>query len=197
MDITGDTSSGFSMRKCFKVSMSASEGLGKVHVITGPGKGKTTAAFGLAMRAAGHGIAVCIIQFMKTGETTGETIAAKRVRGIEVRQFGTGRFVDLKKPSGKDRRIAQEALQYARTKFESGDCQMVILDEVNTAVSYGLISISDVLEAVKSRKEGIEVVLTGRDAPLEFIEYADYVSVIDSWKHPFDEGLRARKGVEW
>lgn len=184
------------MRKSFKVSMSTPEGLGKVHVITGPGKGKTTAAFGLAMRAAGHGLAVCIIQFMKTGETTGETVAAKRVPGIEVRQFGTGKFLDQKKPSVEDRRMAHEALQYARTKLEGG-CEMVILDEVNTAVSFGLISKFDVLKAVKSRKEGVEVVLTGRDAPLEFIEYADYVSVIDSWKHPFDEGLRARKGVEW
>lgn len=197
MDTPGDTSSGFSMRKCFKVSMSASEGLGKVHVITGPGKGKTTAAFGLAMRAAGHGLKVCVIQFMKTGETTGEVMAAKGVRGIEVQQFGTGKFVDLRKPSAEDRRLAREALQYARAKLESGDCQMVVLDEVSTAVSYGLISKSDVLEAMKSRREGVEVVLTGRDAPLEIIEYADYVSVIDSWKHPFDEGVSARKGIEW
>jgi cob(I)alamin adenosyltransferase len=114
-----------------------------------------------------------------------------------VRQFGTGRFVDLKNPSAEDRRTANEALEFVRGRLKDGDCQMVVLDEVSTAVSFGLIAGSEVLQAVKTRREGVEVVMTGRDAPLEFIEYADYVSVIDSWKHPFDEGLKARKGVEW
>lgn len=172
-------------------------GLGKVHVITGPGKGKTTAAFGLAMRAAGHGYRVCIVQFMKTGETTGELIAARSIEGIEVLQFGTGRFVEKGSPSEEDRRVVLSALSAARERLEGGLCQMVVLDEVNVAVSMGLVGAEEVLGILRSRREGTEVVLTGRDAPREFIEFADYVSVIDNAKHPYDRGARARKGVEW
>lgn len=176
--------------------MSAS-GLGKVHVITGPGKGKTTAAFGLAMRAAGHGFRVCVIQFMKTGETTGELVSARRVEGIEVLQFGTGRFVDKGAPSEEDREAARAAVAAAGERLRGGSCQMVVLDEVNVAVSMGLVSVDDVLSLLRSRKAGVEVVLTGRDAPQEFVDAADYVSVIEKAKHPYDTGTKARRGVEW
>lgn len=172
-------------------------GLGKVHVITGPGKGKTTAAFGLAMRAAGHGYRVCVIQFMKTGETTGEVIAARQVEGIEVLQFGTGRFVRSEGPEEGDIRAARDALSTARERLSGGACKMVVMDEVNVAVSLGLLGAPEVLEAVSARAPDTEVVLTGRDSPAEFIEAADYVSVMESPKHPFDRGERARKGVEW
>lgn len=171
--------------------------LGKVHVITGPGKGKTTAAFGLAMRAAGHGYRICVVQFMKTGETTGEVIAARRIEEMEVLQFGTGRFIRSEGPGDDDLRAARDALSAARDRLSGGACRMVVLDEVNVAVSLGLLSASEVLEAVSSRASGTEVVLTGRDAPAEFVEAADYVSVIESVKHPFERGARARKGVEW
>jgi cob(I)alamin adenosyltransferase len=177
--------------------MADSDGFGKVHVITGPGKGKTTAAFGLAMRAAGHGYRVCVIQFLKTGETTGEVIAAGQLEGIEVLQFGTGRFIRSEGPGEDDLRAARDAFSAAREKLSGGACRMVVLDEVNVAVTLGLLSASEVLEAVSSRASGTEVVLTGRDAPAEFVEAADYVSVIENAKHPFERGERARKGVEW
>lgn len=177
--------------------MTSGEGLGKVHVITGPGKGKTTAAFGLAMRAAGHGYRVCVIQFLKTGETTGELIASRRVEGIEVVQFGTGEFVAPGEPTEADLRAAREALAAAGERLAKRSCQLLVLDEVNVAVSLGLVSASDVLRVLRSRAPGTEVVLTGRDAPAEFVEYADYVSVIDAVKHPFEAGTEARKGVEW
>lgn len=177
--------------------MTSGEGLGKVHVITGPGKGKTTAAFGLAMRAAGHGYRICIVQFMKTGETTGELLAARRIGGIEVVQFGTGRFVDRANPSEEDRRAATDALAAARERLAGGSCRMIVLDEVNVAVSMGLLRASEVLGILKSRGPGVEVVLTGRDAPDEFVEYADYVSVVGDAKHPYRSGTRSRKGVEW
>lgn len=170
---------------------------GKVHVITGPGKGKTTAAFGLALRAAGHGIRVCIVQFMKTGESTGEAISVRRIPEIELVQFGTGRFVDPKKVSSEDIDCARKALEHARKALESGRCGLLILDEVNVAASFGLLQPKEVIELLGSRGKGVEVVLTGRNAPLEFIDYADYVSVIDSWKHPFDKGAEPRKGIEW
>lgn len=171
--------------------------LGKVHVLTGPGKGKTTAAFGLAMRAAGHGLKVCIIQFMKAGETTGEVISARRGSGIDVLQFGTGRFMDSKNVSAEDRQRAREGFERAKAALSEGRYHMVVLDEINTAVSFGLLSVDEVIDALKSRKKGVEVVLTGRDAPPAFVELADYVSVVESRKHPFEEGTRARKGVEW
>jgi cob(I)alamin adenosyltransferase len=175
----------------------SAEGLGKVHVITGPGKGKTTAAFGLALRAAGHGYRVCVIQFMKTGETTGELLAARHVEGIEVVQFGTGRFVKVGAPSDEDRRAALAAMAAARERLQGGACQMVVLDEVNVAASMGLVTPDEVLALLRSRRTGTEVVLTGRDAPEEFVKFADYVSVIEKAKHPFDKGAKARKGVEW
>lgn len=177
--------------------MTSGEGLGKVHVITGPGKGKTTSAFGLAMRAAGHGYRVCVVQFLKTGETTGEYVAAGRVGNIEVVQFGTGRFVRPGRMADDDIAAARAGLAEAASRLASGSCDMMILDEVNVAASIGLFRAEEVIDLLKVRPLGTEVVLTGRNAPKEFVEYADYVSVIESVKHPFESGSAARRGVEW
>lgn len=171
--------------------------LGRVHLLTGPGKGKTTGAFGLALRAAGHGLRVCIIQFMKTGMTTGESVAVRRIREIQVHQFGTGRFVDSKKITDGDRRFASDAFALMKSHLSEPECDLLILDEINLAVSFKLIDPEEVLDALRSRRPGIEVVLTGRNAPQEFIDYADYVSYVDDRKHPFREGLKAREGIEW
>jgi len=177
--------------------MTSGDGLGRVHVITGQGKGKTTAAFGLAMRAAGHGYRVCIVQFIKMGGTTGEFLAAERFENIEVLQFGAGGFVKPGSPTGDDIRAAESALVEARERMSNGSYHLVVLDEVNVAVSIGLLSVEAVLAAVKARSPETEVVLTGRDAPKEILDHADYVSVIEKAKHPFDNGLEARKGIEW
>lgn len=177
--------------------MTTGDHLGKVHVITGPGKGKTTAAFGLAMRAAGHGYRVCVIQFMKTGETTGELLAASSLGNLEVLQYGTGRFVNPGGPTEEDTRAARAALEAARGRVAGAACQLLVLDEVNVAASMGLVTVAEVMSVLKSRPGGIEVVLTGRDAPREFVDYADYVSVIENVKHPFDAGAEARRGIEW
>lgn len=171
--------------------------LGKVHVITGPGKGKTTSAFGVAMRAAGHGLKVCIVQFLKTGGSTGEVVSSRRILEINVKQFGTGKFLDPKRPSEDDKQRAREALEYVKSVIAKGGCAVLILDEVNVAASFGLVDPREVIDALRSRGAGIEVVLTGRNAPREFVEYADYVSVVESLKHPYDKGLKPRKGVEW
>ena len=177
--------------------MTNAKELGKLHVITGLGKGKTTAAFGLAMRASGHGLRVCIIQFMKTGETTGEALAAKRLKNIEIAQFGTGNFVNPKRVTKADMAPALEAMDYLKRRVARGGFDILILDEVNVAASLGLVKPEEVLKIVQSRGKGIEVVLTGRDAPDEFIKAADYVSVIANRKHPYSKGLRPREGVEW
>ncbi len=176
--------------------MTAARSLGLVHVITGPGKGKTTAAFGLAMRAAGHGLRVCVIQFMKTGQSTGEFSSAERL-GIRIVQFGTGRFIGKAGPTTDDRAAAAEAMAEANRLLSSGECDLLVLDEVNTAVHFGMVKAQTVLEAVRSRRQGVEVVLTGRNAPTEFIEAADYVSSIDNVKHPYEKGQNAREGIEW
>jgi cob(I)alamin adenosyltransferase len=177
--------------------MATGVSLGRVHVITGPGKGKTTAAFGLAMRAAGHGLRVCIIQFMKSGETTGEVIAAEQLKKIRVAQFGTGSFVGSGSVTEKDRRSASKAVEYARKQATGGKCDLLVLDEVNVAVFFGLVKAEEVIDLLEARSDGVEVILTGRNAPEEFVQYADYVSHIDTVKHPFDRGQSARKGVEW
>ena len=177
--------------------MTSGDGPGRVHVVTGPGKGKTTAAFGLAMRAAGHGLRVCVIQFMKSGGTTGELLAAERLGNIEVLQFGADGFVRPGSPAEEHVSAAEGALVEARGRMSSGSYHLVVLDEVNVAVSVGLLSADAVLEAVRARSPGTEVVLTGRDAPKAFMDMADYVSVIEKAKHPFDQGIEARKGVEW
>ncbi len=171
--------------------------LGKIHVITGPGKGKTTAAFGLAMRAAGHGLRVCIVQFMKTGETTGEVIAAKRLKRLEIVQFGTGRFVDPKHIVDADRAAAHDALEYVRRRISARGCDILILDEVNVAAAFGLVKAREVLEVIGKRGVGVEVIMTGRNAPEELIDAADYVSSVSEMKHPFAKGLKPRKGIEW
>lgn len=171
--------------------------LGRVHVITGPGKGKTTAAFGLALRAAGHGLKVCIVQFMKTGETTGEVIAVRDIEGIKVAQFGTGKFLGSSAASDDDLRSAGKAVSCAKRMASSGRCDLLILDEVNVAAFFGLVSEKEILDVLESRVDGVEVVMTGRSAPDAFVQYADYVSYIDTVKHPFENGLSARKGIEW
>jgi len=177
--------------------MSKKGGPALVHVITGPGKGKTTAAFGMALRALGQGFRVCIVQFMKTGEVTGEVLASKRLPGLTVKQFGTGNFMDSKNWTDADRSCAMDALRFARKELESGDCDVLVLDEVNPAVYFGLLDADDVLSLIDSKKGGVEIVLTGRNAPKEFIGRADYVSLIEEVKHPYKTGTVARKGIEW
>jgi len=171
--------------------------LGRVHVITGPGKGKTTAAFGLGLRAAGHDLRVCIVQFMKSGMTTGEAVSVERIPNIRLYQHGTGRFVDPKKPSEDDRQCAKEAIARVKELLKANTCDMLIMDEVNLAATIGLVDSAEILSLLCARRPGIEVVLTGRDAPQEFVDFADYVSYIDDMKHPFRKGETAREGIEW
>jgi cob(I)alamin adenosyltransferase len=106
-------------------------------------------------------------------------------------------FVDPDNITDEDRKVALEALAQATTMLKTKGCQMLILDEVNVAISYGLVSLKDVLKLIEARAAGVELVLTGRDAPAELIEMADYVSVIESPKHPYQKGTDARRGVEY
>jgi cob(I)alamin adenosyltransferase len=171
--------------------------LGLVHVYTGEGKGKTTAALGLAMRAWGHGLRVCIVQFMKFGEDYGEIIALRKMEGIEVFQFGCDHLVTKDSIKQEDRDVAARALEFAKGLFSSNDFDVIVLDEINVAMYFGLISPEAVMEMVRGRREGIEVVMTGRNAPKTVLDEADLVTRMVAEKHPYDEGVIARKGVEY
>jgi len=170
---------------------------GLIQVYTGPGKGKTTAALGLALRAAGHGLKVHIVQFMKGWPHYGELVSVERLPNITIRQFGRPQFVDKESPDPEDFRLAREALAHARQVILSGECDVLILDEINVALNLGLIELSDVLSLLEEKPERVELVLTGRNAPLEIVRRADLVTEMLDIKHPYYEGIKGRQGIEF
>ncbi|MEO0005633.1 MAG: cob(I)yrinic acid a,c-diamide adenosyltransferase [candidate division WOR-3 bacterium] len=167
-----------------------------VQVYTGDGKGKTTAAFGLALRAAGHNWRVLVVQFMKGDSGYGEVVAAKYVPGLEVRQFGLKTFVEKGNPKAEDLALAREGLNFARSAINSGKYQLVILDEINVAVDYGLLPLEEVLSLCQECPSDVELVLTGRGAKAQLLEIADLVSEIKEIKHPFQKGVVNRVGID-
>jgi cob(I)alamin adenosyltransferase len=171
------------------------ESLGLVQVYTGGGKGKTTAALGLAMRAAGHGLEVAIVQFMKLWDY-GEIKSIRRL-GIDLFRYGTKEFVDPKYPSPVDFEEANKALSKAEELIEKGNYDLLILDEINVAIDFKLIPLKRVVELLDKKPDNLEVVLTGRNCPEQLIERADLVSSIDEVKHPYRRGLKARKGIDF
>lgn len=170
---------------------------GYVQVYTGNGKGKTTAALGLAFRAAGHGFKTYIAQFLK-GQPTGEIEAAKRLAPlIRIEQFGREGFITVKDgPGDEDVSRAAEGLALAREAMLSGEYRIVVLDEVNTAVHFKILPEADVLALIDLRPAAVELVLTGRYAPASFIDRADLVTEMTEIKHYFSRGVKAREGIE-
>jgi cob(I)alamin adenosyltransferase len=168
-----------------------------IQVYTGAGKGKTTAAFGQALRAIGHGWNVLVIQFMKGDPTYGEVIAAKQLGNLELVQSGLPTFVEKGNPSVEDLRLAREGFELARTAVRSGTYQMLILDEINVAVDYGLLKLQDVLDLVRICPSSIELILTGRYAHAQLIEVADLVSEVREIKHPYMKGIVSREGIDY
>lgn len=169
---------------------------GLVQVYTGDGKGKTTSALGLALRAVGRGLKVYMIQFLK-GEDTGERHAALRLAPeFTIRRFGRCGFVRKGQPDPHDVAQAQEALALARQLIGSGAYDLVILDEINVALYFELLSVAEVLDVLQSRPPHVEVVLTGRYAPPEIIAAADLVTEMKNIKHYYERGIPAREGIE-
>ncbi len=166
-----------------------------IQVYTGDGKGKTTAALGLALRAAGAGRKVYICQFLK-GKYYCELASLKKFRNIKVEQFGTRCFI-RKAPTEKDAALAKKALDSAGRIIKRGKCDILILDELNVALSLGLLELKDVLKFIKTAPREIELVITGRNAPPAIIKLADLVSEIKEVKHYFQKGVKARKGIEF
>ena len=168
---------------------------GFVQVYTGDGKGKTTAAIGVAVRAAGAGLRVLLIQFLKAGVYSECAGLARLDDVVEVRQYGTGRFV-REKPSPAEIRAAQEGLRDAREALDGQAYDVVILDEAVTAVSLGLFPLRSLLGVIGSRPGTVELVLTGRGAPPALVEAADLVTEMVPVKHYYDRGIPARRGIE-
>ena len=172
-------------------------GLGLIQVITGDGKGKTTSAMGLAMRAIGHGYKVIMVQFMKGQINYGELETAKKLENFDIIQFGRPDFVDKDKPAEIDIKLAQDGLEHAWEIIIGKECDMLILDEINVALDWRLIKLGDVEDLIESKPENMELVLTGRYAHPRLIELADHVSEVREIKHPYQKGIMARKGIEF
>ncbi len=168
-----------------------------MQVYTGDGKGKTTAAFGLALRAIGRGLKVYIIQFIKGGFDYGELYIIDKLPNLKLKAFGRGKFVTEKPAEKEDVKLAEEALALAKKVVKSGEYDIVILDEINVALNLGLIKTEKVVELLKNKPKHVELVLTGRYAPKEILEIADLVTEMKEVKHPFNRGTHARKGIEY
>ena len=175
----------------------SSIGKGYVQVYTGNGKGKTTAALGLAFRAMGYGLKTYIGQFMK-GQKYSELDAVKMVSDfITVEQYGKKNFTYVKDtPDPEDVEMAKTGLVKARTAMLSGKYNIIILDEINTAYFFHLITIDEMLKFITEKPDGVELVFTGRYAPKELIDAADLVTEMVEVKHYYKKGITSRKGIE-
>lgn len=168
---------------------------GQVQVYTGEGKGKTTAALGLTLRAVGSGLKVYIGHVMKKGEY-GEMVALKRLGdSVTAEQFGTGKFV-RGKPDAEDIASAHRGLDAVRAAMLSGAYDLVIADEINVAAALGMLTEQDLLNLIKDRPHQVELVLTGRGAPETVVAAADLVTEMRAVKHYYEKGIQARKGIE-
>ncbi|MFC2143429.1 cob(I)yrinic acid a,c-diamide adenosyltransferase [Candidatus Aenigmatarchaeota archaeon] len=197
-----------------KVRKKTTNEMGLIHVYTGDGKGKSTASFGLALRAIGHGYKAYVIQFMKGGRFFGELITAEKYlkRKLLFAQFGQSAPFekDIRKgklkpnkelflPLEDDQQISQNALKFAEKIIKSKKYGLIVLDEINVAISMGHLKIEDVLKIMMSKPKNVELVLTGRNAPESIKDAADYVNEIIKIKHPFDKKKKivGRRGVEY
>jgi len=170
---------------------------GLIQVYTGNGKGKTTAALGLALRAAGHRFKVLIIQFLKGGIAYGELKSAKKLSPfLTIAPVGRECFVDKKNPHPLDRRWAEKGWKLAQESIRSEKYQMVILDEINVAVKYGLVPLEELLVLMKNKPKNVELILTGRWARREVLRRADLVTEMREVKHYYHKGIESRVGIE-
>lgn len=186
-----------------------------IQIYTGDGKGKTTAAFGLSMRAVGHGLTVAVIQFMKGSTYSGEIEVAKKI-GIEVYQFGRtcphqekirvgemvcqecGQcWVGLNGIIEEDYESAKQGWELAKKMVEDKRCDVLILDEINNTFRYQLLDPKEIAMWLETIPQALEVVLTGREAPLEIQANAHLISEITAIKHPYNQGIHARRGIEY
>jgi cob(I)alamin adenosyltransferase len=170
---------------------------GLVQVFTGNGKGKTTAALGTIIRAAGHGLRVFIIFFMKGNYKYGEYSTLSRLPNVATANFGFRSLTDPANLKPEEIEQARLALATAREAVLSGNYDLVVLDEVNVALGFNLIKLDEVIKLIRDKPPSVELILTGRYADARIIELADLVTEMVKVKHPFDKGIKARKGIEY
>jgi cob(I)alamin adenosyltransferase len=176
------------------------ENEGLVIVYTGKGKGKTTAALGMALRAIGHDHTICMIQFIKGSWHYGEMSSSKRLEPeFELTAVGKGfvGILDDKTPKEVHQNIAKEAIEIAKQKILSEKYNIVILDEINYAVNLGLVDLDDVLNLIRTKPKNVTLVLTGNHVKQQVIDAADLVTEMREIKHPFQKGIRAKKGIDF
>jgi cob(I)alamin adenosyltransferase len=173
-------------------------GPGRIQVFTGEGKGKTTAALGLAVRAIGRGLKVFMVQFLKAPNTSGEHMAVQSLAPmLIIKAMGRKGFIGKNGPTPEDTQMAEQALQEARNAMLGESYDVIILDEVNVAVNLGLIGVESVLALLDAKPANVELVLTGRYAHPDIIRRADAVQEMKKIKHHFDQGGQARRGFEY
>jgi cob(I)alamin adenosyltransferase len=170
---------------------------GLVQVFTGDGKGKTSAAIGTVIRALGHGLKVYIAFFMKGDYPYGERKILAKLPGVTLESFGSSQFIDPENIKPEEKQAAQEALAAARRAMLSGEYDLVVLDEVNIAVAFKLLEVEVVLRFIEEKPEGVELILTGRQADRELVRVADLVTECLKIKHPYDSGVEGREGFEY
>ena len=170
---------------------------GCVQVLTGDGKGKTTAALGTVVRASGHGLRAYITVFMKGDYPYGEWNAMAKLPNVTVKTFGFREFTDPDNIKPEEIEQAKQALAAAREAMLSGDYDLVVLDEVNVAIAFKLIGVEGVLQLIKDKPENVELILTGRYADTELVKQADLVTECLKIKHPYDLGITSREGFEY
>jgi cob(I)alamin adenosyltransferase len=176
-------------------SMSHKKGL--IIINTGNGKGKTTAALGVALRAVGQDLKVTMVQFIKGRWRTGECRAASKLApNFEIIRTGLG-FTRLSKDIKRDKAEAQNGWKLAKKKIQSGLYDIVILDEMTHAINLGFVDLEDVLQTLSEKKETLHVIITGKDAPQKMIDMADLVTEMKLVKHPYNQGVPAQRGIEF
>jgi len=173
---------------------------GLVIVYTGNGKGKTTAALGMVLRAVGYNLKICMIQFIKGSWHYGELDSSKRLEPeFELITAGKGfvGIIDDKSPREEHEKMAQEALRISKEKIQSGKYDIIILDEVNYAINLDLIDVNDVLDLINSKPSNLNLVLTGNYARPKIVEASDLVTEMNEIKHPFKSGIKAKRGIDF
>ena len=177
--------------------MTTKNGKGLVQIFTGNGKGKTTAALGTVLRAVGHGLRVFIVFFMKGDYAYGEYSSLAKLPNVEVSSFGFRKLTDPTNIKPEEREQAKLALAATLDAVLSGDYDLVVVDEINVALSYNLIELDEVIQLIKDKPSNVELILTGRYVDTKLVEMADLVTEMVKVKHPFDRGIKARKGIEY
>ncbi len=170
---------------------------GLLQIYTGDGKGKTTAALGMVIRALGHGLRVCVIAFMKGNYDFGEWRILAQLPGVKIARFGLKKLVDPHNVKPSDLKQVKLAMEAAREALRSHDYDLIVLDEINLAVAWNLIQLDDVVQLVSEKQPNVELILTGRYADEKLCEIADLVTVCLNIKHPYDKGILARAGIDY